>query len=348
MINDLKNYLNPLLEVLKDSISVQLFQVYLTGLIQEDKYFSVQGIAQKSSVEAYEMYDFLKSYINWSTILYALVKMIYPDESWQFVIDSSPLKQVFSKYRITKKALVPIERIKNVPHNELVSIILTNGTIRIVVDFRIWISQKVCNPCDYRTKTQLAFDMMKKVEQKKIPVNKIVFDSGFFNKCFITWLEKKNYLWEARIKKNTSIQITTGTVRVDSLNIKKDVKYLLKMKGRTDHIVISRLEVNNKEIFMATNDLKRTPQEIDRVRRLRWGIETYHRDGKQLLGLENFQFKNYRSLKNHVGFCCLAFSLLNGIKKSDKDTTGSIKRKIQNELYQRSRIIDLFIQKLAA
>lgn len=68
---------------------------------------------------------------------------------------------------------------KNVPHDELISLSLTNGTIYIPLDFRIWTSKKVTKSNEYKKKTDLFLAMMYQYLIKLIPIKTILFDNGF-------------------------------------------------------------------------------------------------------------------------------------------------------------------------
>jgi uncharacterized membrane-anchored protein len=53
-------------------------------------------------------------------------------------------------------------------------------------------------------------------------------------------------------------------------------------------------------------------------------------------------------LVNHVGFVCLAFSLLSALQQHNRAKLGNIKRTIQNQLYSKRDGIDRFNQKIAS
>ena len=72
------------------------------------------------------------------------------------------------------------------------------------------------------------------------------------------------------------------------------------------------------------------------------------RESKQKLGLENFQVEDWQKLINHVGFVCLAYSMLTILRQEFGGSVGSIKFKLQDEVYGISRSADIFEQKLAS
>lgn len=203
IIDKFKIFLKPLLLVLLPEIPIDLFKIYLLGLIQDDRYFSVLSFSRRSSKNRRMISKILKYKINWTTIMYCLAKMFEITGEWHLVGDSSPIKEPAAEYRTTKHGRVSIKGMKNVPYNELVTLILTNGIVRIVLDKRIWVSPKVAKPYDCVTKPDLFLDLIMKFNLKKIPVKTIVFDNGFASKKIINWLNQHNYTWTTRLKRNT-------------------------------------------------------------------------------------------------------------------------------------------------
>lgn len=85
---------------------------------------------------------------------------MFPDSNWYLVVDGSPLKQQHAKFGITKRGFISVKGMKNVPHNELISLPLTNGIIYIPLYLRIWTSKKVTKSSEYKKKTDLFFAMI--------------------------------------------------------------------------------------------------------------------------------------------------------------------------------------------
>ena len=57
-----------------------------------------------------------------------------------------------------------------------------------------------------------------------------------------------------------------------------------------------------------------------------------HREAKQKLGLEILMMRSWKKLINHVGFVCLAYSLLTVLKQISGGSIGDIKFKIVDEV----------------
>ena len=286
--------------------------------------------------------------ICWEKILYTLAKTAVKSGEWYLIIDASPLSQPYAKYRIAKHGFVNIGDKKRVPHNQIVSLILTNGLVQIVVDYRIWVSPKVSKKWDYRKQTDLALDLIKRSQFMKLPVKTVFFDSFFSSKKIIVWLNTNGYTWVTRLKGNRGIFHDGKLIKISELNLKPGETIQTELKDIRSKILIRCIQYQDETVYTATNAVDLGGPELERRYRLRWQIEEFHREAKQQLGLEYLWMRNYRALHNHVGFVCLAYSLLSILKTNKKETIGSIKRKIQNELYSTHDGIDRFTRKLVA
>ena len=58
---------------------------------------------------------------------------------------------------------------------------------------------------------------------------------------------------------------------------------------------------------------------------VRWTIEQYHREGKQLLGMEKCQCRKSRAQKNHIGCAILAWHCLTRVARKLKTTLYALK-----------------------
>jgi hypothetical protein len=281
--------------------------------------------------------------INWEKILYTFARPFLQLGKWYLVIDGSPLEQPFSRFRIAKHGHVSIKDMKHVPQNQIISLILTNGTIQLVLDYKIWVSPKVAKPSDYKKITVLALDLLKRYQFLKLPVREILFDNYFACKKILDWLNENQYLWTTRLKGNRTVYISGKAQKLDELNLKTGEHILAELKGVPGNVRILRLLYQDEVVYVATNHVNLDKDQLEKTYRTRWGIEQYHREAKQQLGLEYLWMRNYRALYNHVGFVCLAYSILSCLRHSSKTTIGDIKRRIQDELYSTHDGIDRFI-----
>jgi len=286
--------------------------------------------------------------INWEKILYTFARPFLQSGKWYLILDASPLEQPFSRFRIAKHAHVSIVGMKNVPHNQVLSLIVSNGLFELVLDYRIWVSPKVAKLKDYKKLTTFAFDLLKRYHFLQLLVREIAFDNYFASKPIIKWLNNNKYIWTTRLKRNRIIYINGKASQIKDLKIKEGESVLAELKGIEENVRIICMFYQDEIAYVATNDVDKEVNDIEQTYRNRWKIEEFHRESKQQLGLEYLWMRNYKALVNHVGFVCLSFSILSSLQGAKRSTIATIKRRIQDELYSISDGIDRFANFVAA
>jgi hypothetical protein len=345
-ISELDKLLKPLLSFIIPYVPINLFEVYIKGLIQDDRYFSSLNISRKTQqFKLWKIYTVLQYKINWSKVLYEFAKLLFininPD-NWYLVIDATPIEQEHAQYRLTKRGKVPIKGMKNVLQNQMLGLILTDGLTTIVLDYRLWFPKKVSRPYDYVKQTDLALDLIKKYHLTSLKVRTILFDSYFSSKKIIKWLNNNNYVWFTRLKKNRTIFIGGDKSSIEGLNLGTNQSQTCELKGINGWIKVLKISLQDEDVYVATNDTTLENSRIEKSYRMRWEIEIFHKEAKQRLGLNYIRMENYRSYKNHIGFVCLAYSLLSALQQVSMPNISSVKRTIQDELYSTHDAIDRF------
>ena len=100
----------------------------------------------------------------------------------------------------------------------------------------------------------------------------------------------------------------TVTVRIPDVNHKVRIVILWQYRHDTEPIKI-----------LVTNRITWEVSRIVRVYRRRWtGTETFHRDGKQQLGLGDCQLRDVQGQTRHMYLVMLAYSLLMGQLKQSR------------------------------
>jgi len=327
----LNNILNYILPLLSCSIDARKFKKYLLALILEDKYFSVRRFSKTTQEYSLEQfYYFLKARINWNKLFYRLAKLVilmFGSIGFYLTSDGSPLKQRYATHRITKHGHISIKGMKNVPQNELISVGLTNGIIYIPILWEIWVSPKVCKKSDYKTKTDIFLNLLKRYLTLKIPVMTVMFDSFFTSKAIIKWLNKKGFNFTTRIKKNRTIYVNGIKYILEDLGLKEDESIVCTMKGIREQVKILMFYHKNEVVYACSNNILLSNSELKAAYKSRWEVEVFHRESKQKLGLENFQVEEWQKLINHVGFVCLAYSLLTILRQKLGGSVGDMKFK---------------------
>lgn len=201
-----------------------------------------------------------------------------------------------------------------------------------VLDFRIFAPDQ-----DGKTKIDHVREMLDKITARKISFNFVLMDSWYATTglmMLISHTLKKIYY--CPIKSNRQVDDSGGIKHyqsVDSLSWNKEElekgkiikikKFPKNIKHKLFRITVS----TNRTDYIVTNDLSQNST-IDTQKEcsIRWKIEEFHRELKQLTGIEQCQTRLARSQRNHICLSILAWICM-------KET--AFKRKIS--IYQQKR-----------
>ena len=348
----LSYFLNFILPLLSWHIDSKKFKKYLLALILEDKYFSVRKFSRTTQEYTLEQfYYFLKTKINWNKLFIRLAKLViimFTSVGFYLVADGTSLIQEYAEYRITKHGHICIKGRKHIPQDEMISIGLTNGTIYIPILWDIWVSSKVCKESDFKSKPDIFLNLMKKYLILKFPVKTIMFDSFFTSKSIIKWLHENGFKYTTRIKSNRAIFVDKKECILSDIGLKEDESIVCNLKGIDEPVKILMFYHKDQEVYACSNDISLSNDELKASYKSRWKCEVFHRESKQKLGLENFQVEDWQKLVNHVGFVCLAYSLLTIIQQKFGGSLGDVKFNLQDDVYGISTSADTFERKLAS
>lgn len=185
----------------------------------------------------------------------------------------------------------------------------------------------------FKTKIQLAKELITDCIDREIPVKVFLFDRWFLCKEISDLLNRHDKVFISPLKCNNRVMrdgvyiplkeyiVRTNDDDYEEIEVAKK-KYLVYTKA-TRHptagkirIVISYPIDDNGKIakdmpaFFATNRLDWEPRKILKMYMKRWGIEVFYRDAKQALGLESYQVRKLKAIKRHWYLVFMAYSLL--------------------------------------
>jgi hypothetical protein len=350
-LSTLKKLLNYILPLVCKDFNIDTFKIYFLGLILQERWFSAHGISKRTTTKSlWQIYDTLNVRINWQLILYKLADLIitmFFGSDWYLVTDGSPLRQEHAKYRITKKGIISVKEMKNVPHNELISLSLTNGTVYIPLDFRIWTSKKVTKPSLYKKKTDLFLAMMYQFVLRHIPIKTILFDNGFAAKRILRWLNSHEFTWITRLKSNMNVKIDGKKCKIGDLGLEEGESTVLTISEVEGDVKIVCSKYKDEIVYIATNSTDIDNEALIEMYKRRWKVEVFHREAKQQLGLENIRMRNWVKLQNHVGFVCLSYAILSVLRAESNGTITDAKNIVHGLIYQTHDAHERLVLKLA-
>jgi hypothetical protein len=207
-----------------------------------------------------------------------------------------------------------------------------------IIDYRIYDPDG-----DGKTKLDHVHEMLVNcVYQKRIPFYAVLMDSWYAAKDMMLFIEEKlKKVYSCPLKDNRQVDDSGGAQpygRVDALKWSKEEKQrgkIVKIKGfPKDHKVkLFRVVLSTRRTdYVVTNDLAQdATQAVQEVCGWRWKIEQFHRETKQLTGLEGCQCRKARIVRNHIGCAILVWVRLKQVAQETRRTIYRVKHDLLSD-----------------
>jgi hypothetical protein len=181
-----------------------------------------------------------------------------------------------------------------------------------VIDYRIFDPD-----ADGKTKLDHVREMLGSVEHRGMPFETVLMDAWYATKdllmLLIEGMAKKYY---CPLKSNRQVDDSGGEhpyQRVDGLDWSDEELERgkpIKIKGfpKEHKVKLFRVVVHSRRTeWIVTNDLlsRDSVHEAQKARGVRWKIEEFHRETKQLTGIERCQCRTGRIQRNHIACAML-------------------------------------------
>mgnify|MGYP001564700263 CR=1 FL=1 len=196
----------------------------------------------------------------------------------------------------------------------------------------------------FRTKIQLAIELVEAAIRRKLPFSVVLFDSWYLAKDFVAILRRRKKDWISLLKKNRNLETNSFVLKgADGKRISLDgphisVEDLVPLIPATAYravtvgdktywtftltvhipelgkvrLVISfeKAELTGTYAVLVTNRVDWTAQRIIAAYLQRWPIETFYQDGKEHLGLDEYRMRDAEAIQKHWCLVFVAYSLL--------------------------------------
>lgn len=185
-----------------------------------------------------------------------------------------------------------------------------------VVDYRIYDREG-----DGKSKLDHVADMLNDlVNSKQLSFARVLMDSWYACQKLMFLIEDLGKIYYCPLKKNRLVDDTLGIEKYKYLE-KMEWKEseleqgkLIKIKGfpRDKKVKLFRVTVStNRTEYVVTNDLNQNSiTSVKGVCKERWKIEEFHRELKQLTGVESCQCRRTQIQRNHIACAILVWSFL--------------------------------------
>ncbi len=203
-----------------------------------------------------------------------------------------------------------------------------------VIDYRIFNPEN-----DGLTKIDHVKNMLQGlVYQKCLPFDTVLMDTWYAVNHLMLYIDSLDKIYYCPLKTNRLVDDTCGREKyknIESLkwnNEEIECGKIIKIKGfpATKKVKLFRVIVStDRTDYVATNDLSQSSTDVvQEVCKIRWKIEEFHREIKQLTGIESCQCRKARLQRNHIACAMLVWLRL----KSLAYKTGRTIYKIKHDL----------------
>ena len=218
------------------------------------------------------------------------------------IVDDSTLDKPYAEEMAFVRLMWSGKHHRTVKGISLVSLVWTDGTTVIPIDFRIYNIDE-----DDKTKNDHFLDMLDKAEERGFNPEFVLFDTWYASVKNLKAIRKKGWHFLTRLKNNRLVNPDNkGNVSLETAEIPpKGLVVHLKAYG---FVKVFRIVSKDGDMQHWVTDV----QEMDEPKRedlakKSWKIEEYHRGIKQLCGVEKCQARKDEAQRAHIMFSLRAF-----------------------------------------
>ena len=181
-----------------------------------------------------------------------------------------------------------------------------------LIDYRIYDLHS-----DGKTKLDHVQDMLSVlVDSRKLAFSTVLMDTWYATKSVMLHIESFGKFYCCPMKSNRQVDDSNATrpyQRIDSLSwttAEQQSGKRIKIRGFPKHhkVKVFRVASNRRTDYVVTNDLSQSDASVAATAcAWRWKIEQFHRETKQLTGLENCQCRLPRIVRNHIACAFLVW-----------------------------------------
>jgi hypothetical protein len=201
-----------------------------------------------------------------------------------------------------------------------------------VIDYRIYDPDR-----DGKTKLDHVQDMLGQVvHHKQLPFHAVLMDTWYATKDLMLFVDCLGKMYYCPLKNNRQVDDSGGQApyrRVDALSWQDDERAhgkVIKIKGFPNAYKVKLFRVavsTHRTDWVVTNDLSQDSLDATQeVCGMRWKIEQFHREIKQLTGIEQNQCRKARIQRNHIACAMLVWIRLTDIARQTRQTVYRVKQ----------------------
>jgi len=225
----------------------------------------------------------------------------------------------------------------------IVNLVHTDGQDYYPIDYRIYDKEN-----DGKTKNKHFQEMIiNAVSDKQLTAKNVLFDNWYASWKNLKLINTLGLFFITTLKNNRLVSLSEeeGWVHLEEIKwTDKQLKsgIIIKLKKIPFKMKLFKIVAKNGDIdWVITNNLgdTLTTEVVKKQNNLRWKVEQFHRELKQLTGSEKCQCRKARSQRNHIACCYHAWLSLKVYAKSIKSSLYQAREKLFSN-YLRNELLD--------
>ncbi len=293
----------------------------LANHLEQVSHDAVSDYLLRERATARQVWELAKDVIKDETTSYLIV-----DDSVQDKRYSRKIELVKNQYSGAEHGLVNGIGIVNLVHSD--------GTIFAPIDYRIYAPVQ-----DGKTKNEHFRDMLIAAKKEKgIKATKVLFDSWYASVKNLKLIHRMGMQFITTLKENRLVSLSKegGYIHLEEIAwTAEQMQYgvTIKLQEVPFHVQLFKIVAPNGDVdWVITNCPEKIAADlIQQENKVRWNIETMHRELKQLTGIEKCQARKARSQRNHISYCYQAWFALKRQAKVMEKTVYAIRNELFTE-----------------
>lgn len=212
-----------------------------------------------------------------------------------------------------------------------------------LIDYRIYDPAR-----DGKSKLDHVRDMLvNTVHGKQLPFHTVLMDTWYAERTLLLLIERLGKVYYCPLKSNRRVDNSAAQQphqRIDALTWDASEQQhgkLIHIKDfpKGHRVKLFRLVLSTERTdYVVTNDLaQHDTQATQEVCGLRWKVEQFHRESKQVTGLEHCQCRKARIQRNHIGCAILVWLRLKQVASDTARTVYQVKQDLLSD-YMREQL----------
>lgn len=202
-----------------------------------------------------------------------------------------------------------------------------------VIDYRLFDPAR-----DGKTKIDHVRDMLAMTLWRDVVYETVLMDTWYATIDVMMGIDSQRKIFYCPIRSNRQVDDSGGvkpycpaTALTWSSHDRKGGK-LVKLKGfpRDKKVKLFRVTVSTDrtELIVTNNLTQHSSGDSQQETAARWHIEQFHREAKQVTGIEACECRDNRSQRNHIGICLQVWLCLSSIATATHQSIYQIKRQL--------------------